>query len=247
MTQVALVTGAAQGLGLSIAEKLFEAGYRVALTDVDEARAISAANTLDPSGEKVIGLGLDVQEKKQFRNALSVLLERWGACEVLVNNAALTPTTPLLEIEPDEFDQVMRVNLRGTFVGSQVFSEHFSERGYGRIINMASLAGQMGGTASGAHYASSKAGILTLTKIFAREFADKKITVNAVAPGPVNVPSIRDKVPADKLANIIENMIPVKAMSSPNFIADMVVMLASPQASTVTGACWDANGGISMR
>jgi len=247
MTQVALVTGAAQGLGLSIAEKLFEAGYRVALTDVDEARAISAANTLDPSGEKVIGLGLDVQEKKQFRNALSVLLERWGACEVLVNNAALTPTTPLLEIEPDEFDQVMRVNLRGTFVGSQVFSEHFSERGYGRIINMASLAGQMGGTASGAHYASSKAGILTLTKIFAREFADKKITVNAVAPGPVDVPSIRDKVPADKLANIIENMIPVKAMSSPNFIADMVVMLASPQASTVTGACWDANGGISMR
>jgi len=247
MTQVALVTGAAQGLGLSIAKKLFEAGYRVALTDVDTKRAICAANTLDPSGEKVIGLGLDVQEKNEFRNALNVLVERWGACEVLVNNAALTPTTPLLEIEPDEFDQVMKVNLRGTFVGSQVFSEHFCERGYGRIINMASLAGQMGGTASGAHYASSKAGILTLTKIFAREFADKKITVNAVAPGPVDVPSIRDKVPADKLANIIDNMIPVKAMSSPDFIADMVVMLASPEATTVTGACWDANGGISMR
>jgi len=247
MTQVALVTGAAQGLGLSIAKKLFEAGYRVALTDVDRKRAICAANTLDPSGEKVIGLGLDVQEKNEFRNALNVLVERWGACEVLVNNAALTPTTPLLEIEPDEFDQVMKVNLRGTFVGSQVFSEHFCERGYGRIINMASLAGQMGGTASGAHYASSKAGILTLTKIFAREFADKKITVNAVAPGPVDVPSIRDKVPADKLANIIDNMIPVKAMSSPDFIADMVVMLASPEATTVTGACWDANGGISMR
>jgi len=247
MTQVALVTGAAQGLGLSIAKKLLEAGYRVALTDVDEARAISAAKTLDESGEKVIGLGLDVQEKNEFRNALNVLVERWGACEVLVNNAALTPTTPLLEIEPDEFDQVMKVNLRGTFVGSQVFSEHFCERGYGRIINMASLAGQMGGTASGAHYASSKAGILTLTKIFAREFAGKKITVNAVAPGPVDVPSIRDKVPADKLANIIDNMIPVKAMSSPDFIADMVVMLASPEATTVTGACWDANGGISMR
>ncbi len=247
MTQVALVTGAAQGLGLSIAKKLLEAGYRVALTDVDEARAISAAKTLDESGEKVIGLGLDVQEKNEFRNALKVLVERWGACEVLVNNAALTPTTPLLEIEPDEFDQVMKVNLRGTFVGSQVFAEHFCERGYGRIINMASLAGQMGGTASGAHYASSKAGILTLTKIFAREFADKKITVNAVAPGPVDVPSIRDKVPADKLANIIDNMIPVKAMSSPDFIADMVVMLASPEATTVTGACWDANGGISMR
>jgi len=247
MTQVALVTGAAQGLGLAIAKKLFEAGYRIALTDVDAKRAISAANSLDPSGEKVIGLGLDVQEKNEFRNALNVLVERWGSCEVLVNNAALTPTTPLLEIEPDEFDQVMKVNLRGTFVGSQVFSEHFCERGYGRIINMASLAGQMGGTASGAHYASSKAGILTLTKIFAREFADKKITVNAVAPGPVDVPSIRDKVPAEKLANIIDNMIPVKAMSSPDFIADMVVMLASPEAATVTGACWDANGGISMR
>lgn len=247
MTHIALVTGAAQGLGLSIAKSLFEAGYRVALTDVDAAAAASAAKALDPDGEKVVSLALDVQNKQDFRSALSFLIERFGGCDVLVNNAAMTPTTPLLEIEPEEFDLVMGINLRGTFVGSQVFVEHFAERGYGRIINMASLAGQMGGTASGAHYASSKAGILTLTKIFARQFADAGITVNAIAPGPVDVPSIRDKVPADKLADIINNMIPVKAMSNPDFIADMVVMLASPKANTVTGACWDANGGISMR
>ena len=105
----------------------------------------------------------------------------------------------------------------------------------------------MGGTASGAHYASSKAGIITLTKIFARQFAANGVTVNAVAPGPVLVDSITEKVPADKLAEIIDTMIPVKKMSDPQLIADMALLLAGEQAATVTGATWDANGGIFMR
>jgi 3-oxoacyl-[acyl-carrier protein] reductase len=112
---------------------------------------------------------------------------------------------------------------------------------------MASLAGQMGGTASGAHYASSKGAILTLTKVFAREFADRGVTCNAVAPGPVDVPSIREKVPADKLAQIVDTMIPVKKMSGGDFVAGIVTMLASEAAGCVTGACWDTNGGIYMR
>ncbi len=247
MTQIALVTGAAQGLGFSIAARLFKAGYRVVLTDVDALSAERAANNLDPSGELLASKALDVQKKNDFISALDFVVERFGACDVLVNNAAMTPTTPLLEIEPEEFDQVININLRGTFLGSQVFASYFAERTYGRIINLASLAGQMGGTASGAHYAASKAGILTLTKVFAREFASAGITVNAIAPGPVDVPSIRDKVPPEKLARIIDEMIPVKAMCKPDFIADMVLMLASPDANAVTGACWDANGGISMR
>jgi 3-oxoacyl-[acyl-carrier protein] reductase len=247
MSQVALVTGAAQGLGLAIAQRLHQAGFLLAVTDVDEEGVEKVAKIIDPSGEKVIALSLDVLEKNDFKQALKAVIEKFGRCDVLVNNAAMTPTTPVMDITSEEFDSVLNVNLRGTFFGCQVFAEHFSANQYGRIINMASLAGQMGGTAAGAHYAASKAAILTITKIFARQFADVGVTCNAIAPGPVDVPSIRDKVPAAKLEEIINNMVPVKAMSNPDFIADMVVMLASKEANTVTGACWDVNGGVSMR
>jgi 3-oxoacyl-[acyl-carrier protein] reductase len=247
MSHVAVITGAAQGLGLSIAEALLSAGFTVVLTDVQLDSLTVAVNALDPSGEKTLALKLDVLNKQDFQQALDATVEKFGSCEVLVNNAAMTPTTPVMEITAEEFDSVININLRGTFFGCQVFGEYFSKQHYGRIINMASMAGQMGGTASGAHYASSKGAILTLNKIFARQFADQGVTVNSVAPGPVDVPSIRDKVPAAKLQDIIDNMIPVKALTSPVFIANMVAMLASPEANTVTGACWDINGGIFMR
>jgi 3-oxoacyl-[acyl-carrier protein] reductase len=247
MSHVAVITGAAQGLGLTIAEGLLNAGFKVVLSDVQLDAVTTAANSLDPSGEKTLALKLDVLNKQDFQQVLDATVQQFGSCEVLVNNAAMTPTTPVMEITAEEFDSVMNINLRGTFFGCQVFGEYFSNKRYGRIINMASMAGQMGGTASGAHYASSKGAILTLNKIFARQFADQGVTVNSVAPGPVDVPSIRDKVPAAKLQDIIDNMIPVKALTSPVFIAGMVAMLASPEANTVTGACWDINGGIFMR
>ncbi|MDO6694758.1 SDR family oxidoreductase [Aliiglaciecola sp. 3_MG-2023] len=245
--KVALVTGAAQGLGYVISESLCKAGYSVVMSDVDVSMAAEAAKVLDPTGEKVVATKLDVLSKDDFVNGLAFTTETFGDCNVLVNNAAMTPTTPLMDISPEEFSQVLDINLRGNFIGSQVFGQYFADKGFGRIINLASLAGQMGGTASGAHYAASKAGITTLTKIFARQFADKGVTVNAIAPGPVDVPSVRDKVPADKLEHIINNMIPVKAMSNPEFIGSMVVMLATEEANTVTGATWDINGGIYMR
>ncbi|WP_339672621.1 SDR family NAD(P)-dependent oxidoreductase [Dasania marina] len=247
MSKVVLITGAGQGLGFAIAQGFYDAGYSVVLTDVDENLVAEAAKSIDDSRSRAIGFKLDVLKKDDFQQSLDFVIDRFGRCDVLVNNAAMTPTTPVLDITSEEFDAVMSVNLRGTLFGCQVFAKYFSENGFGRIINMASLAGQMGGTASGAHYAASKAGIMTLTKVFARQFADHGVTVNAVAPGPVDVPSVRDKVPAEKLEHIINTMIPVKAMSSPGLIASMVVMLASEQSSTVTGACWDANGGIYMR
>ena len=164
-----------------------------------------------------------------------------------MNNAAMTPTTPVMEITPEEFDKVISVNLRGSFFGCQVFGTYFAEQNYGRIINMASLAGQNGGTASGAHYASSKGAILTMTKIFARQLADNGVTVNAVAPGPMDLPSVRELVPAERLEQIINDMIPVKELGDAGFVADMVTKLASKDASFVTGATWDINGGIFMR
>ncbi|GAC05708.1 SDR family NAD(P)-dependent oxidoreductase [Paraglaciecola chathamensis] len=246
-TKVALVTGAAQGLGYVICESLIKAGYSVVVSDIDADTARSAALALDDSGKKALSVKLDVMQKQDFAHALTFTTEAFGHCDLLVNNAAMTPTTAVMDITPEEFSQVLDINLRGNFLGCQVFGQYFADKGFGRIVNLASLAGQMGGTASGAHYASSKAGIMTLTKIFARQFADAGVTVNAIAPGPVDVPSVRDKVPAEKLEQIINNMIPVKAMSNPAFIGSMVVMLAADEANTVTGATWDINGGIFMR
>lgn len=182
MTQTALVTGAAAGLGNVIATHLLAQGFQVVMTDVDAARVQQAADRIDNGQGKVLALALDIRQPQDFEQALKATIDRFGRLEVLVNNAALTLATPVMEIEVDEFDRVMTTNLRGTFVGCQTLGRYFASLGYGRIINLASLAGQNGGTASGAHYAASKGGILTLTKIFARELSKSGVTVNAIAP-----------------------------------------------------------------
>lgn len=246
MSQVALVTGAAQGLGNIIARRLHGAGYKLVLTDRTEDMARAAAAQLDESGDTVLPLALDVMQKTAFEAALVAVQQRWGGLHVAVNNAAITPTTPVMQITPEEFDTVLAINLRGTFLGCQVFGAAMGKAGYGRLINVASLAGQNGGTASGAHYAASKGGILTLTKIFARELAASGVTVNAIAPGPMELPSVRAAVPPDRLEKLIE-MIPVKRLGNPAFVANLVVQLASAEADFATGAAWDVNGGIFMR
>lgn len=243
---VALVTGAAAGLGRCIAEELHAAGYRVALSDRDGEAAQRAAAELDASGATACGLALDVLQRSHFEAALDRLRNAWAVPQVLVNNAALTLTTPVMQITPQEFSHVLDVNLRGTFLGCQVLGQAMAEAGCGRIVNLASLAGQNGGTASGAHYASSKAGILTLTKIFARELASRGVTVNAVAPGPLELPSVRAAVPAERLERLVQQ-IPVQRLGNPRFIARLVVLLASSDADSATGAAWDVNGGIFMR
>lgn len=247
MDQVALVTGAAQGLGEAIARNLFNAGFSVVITDANEAGAQATARAIDPSAERAMALKLDVLNKGDFEAALQAAIERFGKVDALVNNAAMTPTTSVMEITAEEFDKVVGVNLRGSFFGCQVFGQYFADNGYGRIVNMASLAGQNGGTASGAHYASSKGAILTMTKIFARQLAANGVTVNAVAPGPMDLPSVRELVPAEKLEQIINDMIPVKELGNADFVADLVTKLAGRDASFVTGAAWDVNGGIFMR
>ena len=245
MSQVAIVTGAAQGLGEVIAKRLLDAGYRVALTDRSHELAQRAA-AASGGGERVLALKLDVKLKTDFEAALAAVLGHWGELHVAVNNAAMTPTTPVMQITADEFDEVIAVNLRGTLFGCQVFGAHMAAAKYGRLINLASLAGQNGGTASGAHYASSKGAILTLNKIFARELAAANVTVNAIAPGPMDLPSVRAAVPPERLEKLME-MIPVRRLGDAGFVADLVVLLASPTAFFTTGAAWDINGGIFMR
>ncbi|MFF1568071.1 SDR family NAD(P)-dependent oxidoreductase [Streptomyces sp. NPDC058293] len=244
--RVALVTGAAGGLGGCVAARLYDRGYRVALTDLDGAAAAEAAEQLDPTGGNAVGLALDVRDKGAFARVRDELAARWGAVHVLVNNAGHSKVELLMDISPESFSSVVGTNLHGTFFGCQVFGRYFAERGYGRIVNIGSLAGQNGGTATGAHYAAAKGGVATLTKVFARELAARGVTVNAVSPGPQDLPVVHRTVDPDKLAQTLA-MIPVGRLGRPQFIADMVVLLAAEHADSVTGACWDANGGLFMR
>lgn len=244
--RVALVTGAARGLGAVIAGRLYDSDYRVALTDLDSEAAAKTAAALDPGGENAVGFAVDVRDKGAFVRARDRLVARWGVVHVLVNNAGHSKVEPLMRISPESFDAVVSSNLHGTFFGCQVFGEYFAERGYGRIVNIASLAGQNGGTATGAHYAAAKGGVATLTKVFARELGPHGVTVNAISPGPLDLPVVRETVDPERLAQI-EASIPAGRLGRPAFIADMAVLLAADHTDAVTGACWDANGGLYMR
>jgi len=241
-----LVTGAARGLGAAIAGHLFAEGYRVAISDIDESAAASLAGSLDPTADRAFSIRLDVNSKADFERARDQIVSTWGGIEALVNNAAITKTTPIFDISPEEFDEVITVNLRGVFLGCQVFGAHFGDAGYGRIVNMASLAAQNGGAATGAHYAASKGGIVTLTKVFARELASKGVTVNAIAPGPLDVPLVHEILPPEKLAAVVGS-IPVGQLGDPKFVARLVALLVSDDATSITGATLDANGGLYVR
>ncbi len=246
MSQIALVTGAGQGLGQHFCASLLRAGYSVAVTDLNLAAAQACAKQLDPTGEHTLALQLDAGSKADFEAGLEQVLARFGALHVVVNNAAVTKTTPLMQISPEEFDAVVGLNLRSVFLGCQVLGARMAETGYGRIINMASLAGQNGGTATGAHYAASKGGIVTLTKIFAKEFAARGVTVNAIAPGPIESAAVRAAIPAERLPGLLAN-IPVQRLGDADFLGDLIVQLARPEAYFTTGATWDVNGGLFMR
>ncbi|WP_374981139.1 SDR family NAD(P)-dependent oxidoreductase [Pseudomonas solani] len=246
MSQITLVTGAAQGLGFAIAGRLFAAGHSVVITDLSLERAQAAADRLDPSGSRSLALKLDVASKADFEAALAATLERFGALHAVVNNAAMTLTTPVMQISPEEFDRVLSLNTRSVFVGCQVFGTHMAAAGYGRIVNLASLAGQNGGTATGAHYAASKGAIVTLTKVFAKELAASGVTVNAIAPGPIESPAVRAAIPPERMEGLLAN-IPVKRLGDADFLGDLIVQLTRPEAYFTTGATWDVNGGLYMR
>ncbi len=243
--RVALVTGGAQGLGEVIARTLHREGFCVAIGDIAAEGAALVAQSLDASNATARALTLDVRNKSHFADALHQLSD-WGGVDVLVNNAAMTLTTPVMNIEADEFDAVMAVNLRGPFFGCQVIGAHMIARRSGRIVNMSSQAGQMGGTVAGAHYAASKAGIILLTKYFAREFGASGVTVNAVAPGALDFPAVRAAFPPERVA-ALEAMIPVKHLGNPEEVAAAVSLLARADMAYVTGATWDINGGMLMR
>ncbi|NML31451.1 SDR family NAD(P)-dependent oxidoreductase [Paraburkholderia antibiotica] len=244
--RISLVTGAARGLGAVVARTFHEAGYKVALADIALEPAHALARELSADGSSACAIRLDVTRKEDFEAARDTVLERWGALDALINNAGASKVVSVMDITAEQFDQVINVNLRSVLFGCQVFGQYFAQRGMGRIVNIASLAGQNGGSATGAHYAAAKGGVLTLTKVFARDLAARGVTVNAISPGPLDLPIVHESVPADKLEKVIEG-IPVGRLGAASYIADVAVMLASGDAYFANGACWDVNGGLYMR
>ncbi|MBV2149810.1 SDR family oxidoreductase [Sphingobium sp. AS12] len=244
-TDIALVTGAARGLGTEIARALAGQKMRVVLADIDAEAVEAAAREIDPSGERAFGISLDIRSVQSIVQARVQIERRWSAVSALVNNAAVTPMTGLWDITAEEFDAVVTTNLRGTFLMSREFAGPMRAQAYGRIVNLGSLAGQSGGSGTGAHYAASKAGIGVLTKIFARELQSAGIAVNCVAPGPLDGPLARAAAP--ELFEKVKRAIPVGHLGDMSSIAAIIAWLASPDADFVSGACWDMNGGLSMR
>ena len=242
----AVVTGAGLGIGAEIARLFARQGVRVALGDVNHDSVRDIATALSAEKHQAIALPLDVRSKQSFVDAQAQVSERWGGVDILVNAAALTIRKPIFELTGDEFDAVMAVNLRGVLFACQVFGETMRSAGFGRIVNLTSVAGQTGGSpGAGAHYAASKAGIIVLTKMLAKELAKDGVTVNAVAPGPIGSPKI-DAMPAEMRGAILAGL-PVGRFGTALEVAEVVALLASRSMGFVTGATWDINGGLSMR
>lgn len=240
----AFVTGAARGLGLAIAQGLAEAGARVALCDVSDD-VEGAAESLRHAGHDVLACRADVRDEAALAAAFASAVERFGTVDVMVNNAARTPSASIWDVDGAEWDDVLAVNLRGTFFGCRIAALHMRARGRGRIVNLASIAGQLASAAAAPHYAASKAGIVALTRAFAAELAPHGVTVNAVAPSAVESPLL-DQLPAERRASIAAAT-PLGRFGRPDEVAAAVLYLASDAAAYTTGATLDVNGGRLMR
>ena len=241
----AFVTGAGRGLGIAIARGLAEAGARVALADIDAAAVEAAAAGLRDAGHEALAMPLDVRDEAAFQLCFDTAVQRFGGVDVMVNNAARTPSTSLWDIGAGEWDEVLAVNLRGSFFGCRIAGRHMRERSAGRIVNLGSIAGQQASAATGVHYAASKAGVIALTRAFAHELAPHGVTVNALAPAAVRSP-VLDAMDEARQRTLAAG-IPLGRFGEPEEVAAAVVYLASPAAAFMTGATLDLNGGRLMR
>ena len=242
---MALVTGAGRGIGEAIARALHGAGATVVLADIDADLAAATARTIDPAGERAWSAEVDVRSRASLARVFDDTVDRCGRVDIVVNNAARMVRRSLWEIDEDEWDDVLAVNLRGVLFGCQIAGPHMERNGWGRIINLASIAGQQGGLVGGAHYAASKAGIIVLTKIAAKALAPSGVTVNAVAPAAISGPIMDDLPEATRAA--LPASIPVGRIGTPEEVAAAVAFLASDDAGFITGATLDINGGAFMR
>lgn len=246
-TRVALVTGAARGIGLAVVARLVEAGHRVAMVDLD-GEALEAAAKDFPAGQ-VLALPADITESAAPEAIDTAVRRQWGTVSVLVNNAAVSPkhggrSAGLAEMSQDEWEFVIRVNVTAPMRMAQRFVPQMQRERWGRVINISSRAGRTNPNQASAAYAASKAAVLGLTRAIATEFGPFSITANAVAPGLVET-ELAKGMSAEAMAKI-RAATPVARGGTPEEIAAVIAFLASEEAGFATGACFDVNGGTFM-
>lgn len=241
--RVAVITGASRGIGRSIALALAAQGATIVAVDMDQAATDAVVAELTAAGGKALGVVGNVTVAADVERMIDAAMEAFGRVDILVNNAGITRDGLLIRMKDEDWDAVLTVNLKGAFLCTRAASKVMTKQRYGRIINIASVVGQMG-NAGQANYCASKAGLIGLTKSNARELAKRSVTVNAVAPGFIATAmtdALSDKVRAELTAQI-----PLERLGSADDIANAVVFLAGEASGYITGHVLSVNGGMYM-
>lgn len=242
--KVALVTGAARGIGKAIAIELAKAGADIAMIATSESEAaISVKTEIQNMGKRVLFLACDVSDPAQVNSAVADILAEFGKIDILVNNAGITKDKLLMQMSEEDIDAVLSVNLKGCFHTVKACLRTFMKNKYGRIINITSVSGMIGNPGQ-ANYAASKAGVIGFTKTVAKEYASKGITCNAVAPGFICT-DMTDKL-SDEAKAAMAAAIPVKRFGTPEDVANVVRFLAEKASSFITGEVIKVDGGMCM-
>lgn len=239
--QVAIVTGASQGLGLAIAAELARNGAKVACIARNFDKLTAATEALEQSKGSIAAFSCDVRDRDSVEKVVDDVLEKWERLDILVNNAGVTRDTLLPRMTDDEWDDVIDTNLRGSFLFTRAASRYMMRARYGRVINISSVSGLIGNPGQ-TNYSASKAGIIGLTRSLSRELAGRKVTANVVAPGFIE--SEMTVTLGEMVITEAKKRIPAKRLGTPEEVASAVLFLASPAAAYITGAVLTVDGGM---
>lgn len=241
--QVAIVTGGARGIGREIALVFAQAGADVALFDVNPEGLSQTAKELRALGRRAEGLAVDVTDGKQVDEGVAKVLDKLGRIDILINNAGITKDGLLIRMDDAQWDRVLAINLKGTFLCTRAVARHFLKQRRGRIVSIASIVGLIGNPGQ-ANYAASKAGIIGLTKAVAKELARRGITCNAIAPGFIKT-EMTEALPEPARQRLLE-AIPMGTLGEPLDVARAALFLVSDAARYITGHVLVVDGGLAM-
>lgn len=242
--RIAIVTGAARGIGNAVAHKLSEDGITVVLVDVNEDGLREAAAAICCQGREAIAVTIDVRCSKMIDKMVSELIPKLGRIDILVNNAGILQDACIEKISDEDWDNLININLRGAFYCCRAIIPQMIKQRFGRIVNVSSAGGRNGFPLAGVHYSASKAGLLGLTRQLAKQVSQYGITVNAVAPGTTETELLKGRTPKEK--ERLAKLIPMGRLGDPWEIATVVSFLVSDKAKYITGATIDVNGGLYM-